>query len=562
MRKVLALALLLLTTVLARPLVEEDNRFFSEEAANGMVVAGEAQAARVGRLVLEQGGNAVDAAIATAFALSVTLPRAGNLGGGGFLLVRTPEGQVYALDFRETAPGRAHRDMYLDEAGQAVRQRSTVGALAVGVPGTVAGLEAAAEKFGSLPWEQLLKPSIALAEKGITVGPWLERGLTATQERMVPFEASRAVFFPQGRPLQAGERLIQKDLGATLRRVAEQGSADFYRGQTANLLVQGLKQKGGLISLEDLAAYRPVWRAPVHGTFRGYDVYSMPPPSSGGIHLVQILNILEEEPFDVDTHNSSNHLHLLAEAMRSAFADRSRWLGDPDFTEIPQQWLVSKAYAARIRKAIPDHEARISSDVQPGQPSESTETTHLCTVDRNGWSVSLTTTLNFSYGCGYMAPGTGFLLNNEMDDFSAAPGQPNAYGLVGGEANSIEPGKRPLSSMTPTIVARDGKLVAVLGAPGGSRIITSVTQALLNTLGFGFNAQSSVALPRIHHQWLPDKLFYEQGVSLDTRKLLAGMGHRLERIYAVGHVMLIKVRPDGHLEGGADPRRPASIEGH
>jgi gamma-glutamyltranspeptidase/glutathione hydrolase len=329
-------------------------------------------------------------------------------------------------------------------------------------------------------------------------------------------------------------------------------------------LADGVQEAGGLITEEDLRNYRPVWREPVRGTFRDYEVYSMPPPSSGGIHLIQMLNILEHDVFEVDMHNSAKDLHLLAEAMRSAYADRSKWLGDPDFVKIPQDWLVSEEYAQKLRQQIPGDRARKSSEVSPGEPSpyESPQTTHLCTVDKDGWAVSLTTTLNFSYGSGMVAPGTGVLLNNEMDDFSAAPGAPNAYGLIGGEANSIQPGKRPLSSMTPTIVTKDGKLVAVLGAPGGSRIITAVFQALLNRIGYGFNAQSSVALPRVHHQWFPDTLYYEQGISKDTRVALEALGHTLERIYAVGHVMLIWVRPDGQIEGGADPRRPASALGY
>lgn len=561
MKTILLVFLLLTGLATARPLMEEDNRFYAIEAEHGMVVGGEPHATQIGLEVLMSGGNAVDAAVATALALAVTLPRAGNLGGGGFMMIRDPQGQVYALDFREMAPAAAHRDMYLDGSGQVDRERATVGALAVGVPGSVAGLSEALERFGTRDMGELLQPSIRLAEQGFRISPWMSRGLRGRKARFEQFPASMKKFFPGGRQLQAHDLFQQPDLAKTLKRLAEEGPREFYEGRTADLLVAAVQSEGGLITKADLKGYKPVWRQPVVGSFRGHQVYSMPPPSSGGIHLIQMLNILEPVDFDVEAHNSAAHIHLWAEAMRSAYADRSKFLGDPDFVKVPVNWLTSKTYAEKIRKSIPLDRARKSEGVDPGD-RESTETTHLSVVDQHGYAVSLTTTLNFSYGNAMVAEGTGFLLNNEMDDFAAAPGQPNAFGLLGGEANAIAPGKRPLSSMTPTIVVKEDRLSAVLGAPGGSRIITSVLQALLNNLAYGFNAASSVSLPRIHHQWKPDILYYEQGISKDTREKLEAMGHKLERTQAIGHVMLIQVREDGTIEGGADPRRPAAAMGH
>ncbi|MCA9792398.1 MAG: gamma-glutamyltransferase [Candidatus Eremiobacteraeota bacterium] len=566
MRRVLAWLLLLWVClpVQAQDIIEEKDRFYATEARHGMVLAGERKAAKAGLQVLEHGGNAVDAAVTTALALSVTLPRAGNLAGGGFMLIRDPQGQVYALDFREVAPRAATSDMYLKQDGSVDRDRATVGALAVGVPGTVAGLEAALQRFGTISFEHAVAPAETLARDGIIVTPWMQRGLAQAQAKLNRFESSRAVYLPNGAPPEAGTRFVQKELAQTLHRLGRAGPRDFYQGELAQRIVASIKRHGGLLTAQDLESYKAVWRQPVSGTFRGYTVYSMPPPSSGGVHLIQMLNILEGEHFTVEGYAGAAELHLLAEAMRSAYADRSRWLGDPDFTKVPVDWLTSKAYAAKLRAAIPDDRARKSSEVRPGQAPgyESPDTTHLSVIDDKGWAVSLTYTLNFSYGSCLVADGTGMLLNNEMDDFSAAPGKPNAYGLLGGEANSIEARKRPLSSMTPTLVQQDGKLVAALGAPGGSRIITAVFQVLLNNLVYGFNAQTSVSLPRIHHQWYPDQISFEFGLSPDTRERLQAMGHKLAPINAIGQVMLIRVRPDGVLEAGADPRRPAYAEGY
>lgn len=566
MRRALAWLLLLWVClpVRAQDIIEEKDRFYATEARHGMVLAGERKASEAGLQVLEHGGNAVDAAVATALALSVTLPRAGNLAGGGFMLIRDPQGQVYALDFREVAPRAATSDMYLQADGSVDRERATIGALAVGVPGTVAGLEAALERFGTITFEHAAAPAERLARDGIIVTPWMHRGLTQAQAKLGRFESSRAIFLPGGAPPEAGSRFVQKDLAETLHRLGRAGPRDFYEGELAQKLVGAVQSHGGLLTTQDLKEYQAVWREPVSATFRGYTVYSMPPPSSGGVHLIQMLNILEGEQFSVEGHAGAAELHLQAEAMRSAYADRSRWLGDPDFTKVPVEWLTSKAYAAKLRAAIPNDHARKSAEVRPGKAPgyESPDTTHLSVVDDKGWAVSLTYTLNFSYGSCLVADGTGMLLNNEMDDFSAAPGKPNAYGLLGGEANAIEPRKRPLSSMTPTLVQQDGRLVAALGAPGGSRIITAVFQVLLNNLVYGFNAQTSVSLPRIHHQWYPDQISFEFGLSPDTRDRLQAMGHQLAPINAIGQVMLIRVRPDGVLEAGADPRRPAYAEGY
>ncbi len=533
------------------PILGGESRFHSTSAQHGMVVAGERWATEAGLQVLREGGNAVDAAVTTAFALAVTLPRAGNLGGGGFMLIRSPQGEVYALDFRETAPAGASRDMFLDANGQVDREKASVGALCVGVPGTVAGLEAALERFGTVPLSRTVGPAEKLAREGIEVTPWLSGGLGEVKSKLSRFPNTVQTFYPEGEAPQPGQIFRQPDLAWSLRQIGEGGSRAFYEGPIANRLVQCLEQHQGVMTARDLATYQPVWRTPVSGTFRGYQVYSMPPPSSGGVHLIQMLNMLENRQLTPPGHNSAAELHFLTETMRRAYADRSRWLGDPDFFEVPLEWLTSKKYAAQLIQQIAPAKATPSETVAPGTPvpAESPDTTHLSVVDEEGWAVSLTTTINFSYGSGLVAEGTGFLLNNEMDDFAAAPGEANAFGMLGGEANSIAAGKRPLSSMTPTIVEQDGKLKAVLGAPGGSRIITSVLQVFLNSLGYGFNAQTSVSMPRIHHQWFPDKLYYEHGVGPETLERLQSWGHDLELMPSMGHVMLILMTSEGRMEG-------------
>lgn len=538
--------------------VEQDRyRFPSIVASQGMVVSAEPLATEAGLQVLKDGGNAVDAAVVTGLVLAVTLPRAGNIGGGGFMLIRSPQGEVFTLDFRERAPAAAREDMLQDAQGNRDAEKATIGALCVGIPGTVAGFEAALERFGSIPWSQAVEPARRLAEQGFVTPAWL----TAEVERVRPglsrFSDSRKVFYPAGKALPTGTVWKQPDLARTLSKIQKQGSKGFYQGEVAELLVASIARHGGVMTLLDLKNYRPQWRPPVHGTYRGYDVYSMGPPSSGGVHLIQALNVLEGFNVGQAGHNSALNLHRLVETLRQCYADRSEWLGDPDFVKVPLDWLLSKDYAARIRAQIPERKARSSSEVKPGHPQayEGKETTHYCTVDGQGWAVSLTYTLNFSYGSGLVAEDTGVLLNNEMDDFSAAPGKPNAFGLVGGKANAIQPGKGPLSSMTPTIVQKQGQLVAVVGSPGGSRIITAVLQVLMNILDFDLNAQTAVCESRLHHQWLPDQVDLEQGFSPDTVDLLKVWGHKVQVAESLGHVMLIRRRDDGLLEGGADPRR-------
>lgn len=541
---------------------EQPARFLSVAGRRGVVTSAEPLATHVGAQVLRDGGNAVDAAVAVAFALSATLPSAGNLGGGGFLLLRTPNGTVSALDFREVAPQAAQADTYVNRDGRVDRQRITLGLAAAAVPGTVAGLAEVLKRHGSWSLARVIAPARRLAERGFEVSEPLAADLARVAPDLRRYPASVAVFFPGGRPLQHGSRWVQPDLAWSLDQVARQGPDAFYRGAIAKRLVRAMQADGGLVTAADLAAYRPVWRAPLHGRYRGFDVWSMPPPSSGGVHLIQMLNVLEGFDLHAMGHNSAAALHVLTESMRQAYADRSLWLGDPAFFDVPVDWLTSRAYADEIRAAIPAERARSSSDVRPGHPPgrESPDTTQLCVVDASGLAVSLTYTLNFSYGCRAVAAGTGFLLNNEMDDFTASPKEPNAFGLVGGAANAIAPGKRPLSSMTPTIVTRDGMFVAALGSPGGSRIITTVLQALINLLDFGLNAQTAVAAPRIHHQWQPDAMYCEEGLSPDTLRILRGWGHRLAGTSAFGQAMLIRLRPDGWLEGGADARRTGKVE--
>ncbi len=545
-------------------LLEEGQIFRPTLGSRAMASSAEPISTRIGVEVLRRGGNAVDAAVTMAFVEAVTLPRAGNLGGGGFLLLRTPQGRIRALDFRETAPRHAHRDMYLRPCGQADPRASTHGHLAAAVPGTVAGLAEVLREHGTLSLREAIEPARLLAEEGFPVPATLAADLAGLSERLRAFPASAEIFLPGGKPPEPGDLLIQEDLAWSLARIQQEGPDAFYRGEIASRLARDMKRNGGLIDLEDLAAYRTIWREPVVGTYRGYEVWSMPPPSSGGIHLIQILNILEGEDLQALGQNSAATLHLLSEAMRSAYADRSEWLGDPDFVRVPVARLLDRSYAEGLRRQIPRDRARPSLEVRPGlfPGFESEDTTHLSVVDPEGGAVSLTYTLNFSYGSGVVAAGTGILLNNEMDDFAAAPGRPNAFGLVQGERNAIAPGKRPLSSMTPTLLTRDGEFAMALGSPGGPRIISTVLQVLLNVVDFGLNAQEAVSRPRIHHQWLPDELRFEQGLSPDTLALLSRLGHRLVPGTATGQCALVRRRPDGLLEGGIDLRRPGSAEGY
>lgn len=529
-------------------------------ARNGMVVTQESLASQVGLEVLKQGGNAMDAAVAVGFALAVTLPQAGNLGGGGFLLTHnTDKRQTEAIDFRETAPAAAHRILYLNPQGDVDEARIRYSHQAAGVPGTVAGLALAHQRHGRLPWPKLLEPAIHLAERGIPVSAELAQSLHSARERMSRWPSSRAGFFKaDGSAHAPGETLRQPDLAASLKLIGEQGSKAFYQGDIADKIAADMRAHSGLITLDDLKNYRAVVREPVRGSYRGYDIASMPPPSSGGVHLIQILNILEQWPLAELGAGSAATLHWMAEAMKLAYADRSEYLGDPDFVKIPVAGLTAKAYAKELATRIDLHRARPATEIKPGQPQpyESGQTTHYSVVDRDGNAVAVTYTLNFPYGSGIIAAGTGILLNNEMDDFAAKPGVANAYGLIGGDANAVAPGKRPLSSMTPTLVFKDGQIRLVTGSPGGSRIITTVLQILLNVIDHQMNLAEATVAPRIHHQWLPDELRVEEGFSPDTVRLLEGLGHKVVVREAMGSTQSIIRTPEGYY-GFPDTRQPS-----
>ncbi|MBP0021984.1 MAG: gamma-glutamyltransferase [Cyanobacteria bacterium SBLK] len=542
------------------PIFSFRDRFHPVTAENGMVATQEAIATQAGLDVLKEGGNAIDAAVTVGFTLAVTLPYAGNIGGGGFMLVHLADSQqTLAIDYREKAPKAATRDMFLDENGEADPQKSRFSHLSVGVPGTVAGLVLALEQYGTISLERALQPAIALAENGFIVTPSLATVLEFARERLTRYPATAAIFYHEdGTPYQVGERLIQKDLANSLKLIAKEGIDAFYRGEIAEAIATEMANNAGLIAKEDLAAYQPAIRQPVKGTYRGYDIYSMPPPSSGGVHLIQILNLLESYPLRELGHNSAQTIHLMAESMKLAYADRSKYLGDPDFVDVPVSGLISKQYANRLRSQMSSSHATPSTEIAPGNPpifwQESDETTHYSVVDKDGNAVTNTYTLNFSFGTGITVPGTGILLNNEMDDFSAKPGVPNAFGLIGGEFNAIAPEKRMLSSMTPTIVMKDGDVFLVTGSPGGSRIITTTLQIILNAIDHQMNIAEATNAPRIHHQWLPDELRIEKGLSPDTLALLQQKGYKIVTKNAMGSTQsIMKI---GHrLAGASDPRK-------
>ncbi|HAU2958641.1 TPA: gamma-glutamyltransferase [Salmonella enterica subsp. diarizonae] len=536
--------------------VEEDV-FHPVRATQGMVASVDVMATQVGVDILKQGGNAVDAAVAVGYALAVTHPQAGNLGGGGFMLLRTKDGATTAIDFREMAPAGATRDMFLDEQGNPDSKKSLTSPLVSGTPGTVAGLSLALEKYGSLPLNSVVRPAIKLAQEGFIVNDALADDLKTYGSEVLPHhENSKAIFWKDGEPLKKGDKLVQQDLANSLTMIAENGPDAFYKGDIARQIAQQMQQNGGLITTDDLAAYQAVERTPVSGEYRGYQIFSMPPPSSGGIHIVQILNILEN--FDMNKYGfgSADAIQIMAEAEKYAYADRSEYLGDPDFVNVPWQALTSKTYAKSIAGQIDINKAKPSSEIRPGKlaPYESDQTTHFSVVDKDGNAVAVTYTLNTTFGTGIVAGNTGILLNNQMDDFSAKPGVPNVYGLVGGEANAVGPKKRPLSSMSPTIVVKDGKTWLVTGSPGGSRIITTVLQMVVNTIDFGMNVAEATNAPRFHHQWLPDELRVEKGFSPDTLKLLEQKGQKVALKEAMGSTQSIMVGPDGELYGASDPR--------
>jgi len=539
-------------------------------ADHGMVVSTDAYASSVGAGVLEAGGNAVDATIATSFALAVVNPEAGNIGGGGFMVIRLADGTTASLDYRERAPMAASRDMFLNEAGE-LTEASTLGHRAAGVPGTVAGLWEAHQRFGSLPWADLLKPAMALAG-GFEVREREARQFQGAEEGLAVFPATAAIFLPSGSVPVVGDTFRQPELAATLGRIASQGRDGFYRGRTAELIVGEMERGGGLITRQDLEGMTAAWRDPVQFRYRGHTVISMPPTSSGGATLGEMAMILEGFDLESYAYHSAAHVHLLAEAWKRAYADRNTYLADPDFVEMPLERMISREYGAERRATISMDHATPSLEVGPGLGEPDTgQTTHFSVVDEAGNAVSVTTTINSFFGCKVTVAGAGFLLNNEMDDFSARPGFPNQFGLVQGEANAIAPGKRMLSAMTPTIVVDpEGRLLLVLGTPGGATIITNVFQQISNVVDFGMGVRQALNAPRLHHQHLPDRIEYEPG-SLDPDVVAAveAMGQTLEERFRpedvypyIGDVQAIMRLPDGRLAGASDHRRGGAAVGY
>src|SRR3990167_1899657 len=550
------------SAVEAYPAFDPEARFHPAFARQGMVVSESVYATRAGLEVLKEGGNAVDAAVTAGFTMAVTYPRAGSLGGGGFMLIYLPgTNEAAAIDYREKAPGAARSSMYLNEKGEVDGEKSRHGMIAAGVPGTVAGLALALDKYGTITLERALRPAIDLAENGFPADEELIRSLSRVKERMEASPGSMKIFFKDGgESYAAGEPLIQKDLAWTLRQIAESGPGAFYEGAVSEKITGFMKEKGGLITKKDLASYEALVRKPVRGSYRGYDIYSMPPPSSGGVLLIEMLNMLEGFPLGTYGHNSTRTIHVMAECMKLAYADRSMYLGDPDFVDVPVSRLISKDYARGLSAGIDPERATPSDRISPGgtAPREGGNTTHFSVIDKWGNAVSNTYTLNFSYGSGITVPGTGILLNNEMDDFSITPGVPNAYGLTGGEYNALAPVKRMLSSMTPTIVLRDGKPFLITGSVGGSLIITTVLQILTNVIDFGMNIAEAAYAVRVHHQWLPDELRTERGLNADTIRLLSDMGYSVVTGDTMGSAQSI-VKIGDYIYGTTDPRRPGGL---
>ncbi|MBU8870017.1 MAG: gamma-glutamyltransferase [Gemmatimonadales bacterium] len=544
-------------------------------AENGMVSSQQTLATEAGVAVLRQGGNAIDAAVTVGFTLAVTLPRAGNLGGGGFMLIHLGRdeqsgidgkpGQTVAVDYRETAPLTAAKDMFLDETGQADTRESRYSYRAVGVPGTVAGLTMILQKYGTISLERALEPAIHLAENGFPVDRGLYESLIVVKKRMAASPASLEIFYPnEGMPPAIGELLIQKDLAWSLRQIAKHGAAAFYTGAIAEKLLSDMSAHQGLITARDLAGYQPVIREPVRGNYRGYEILSMPPPSSGGVHIIQMLNLLEPFPIAELGHNTAATIHLMAQSMKLAYADRAVHLGDPDFAPVPTRGMISRTYADELRALIDLKRDTPSARISAGRPlphqlpAESNQTTHFSVMDNRGNAVANTYTLNLSFGTKMTAAGTGILLNNQMDDFSAKPGAPNAYGLIGGEFNAIAPGKRMLSSMSPTLVLHKGVPYLATGSPGGSRIITTTLQVLMNVIDHGMNIASATNAVRVHHQWQPDKLRIESGLGLDTIRLLEEMGYPIETRDAMGGTQSVLFQ-NGLFFGASDPRRTGGL---
>jgi gamma-glutamyltranspeptidase/glutathione hydrolase len=530
-------------------------------AGNGMVVAQEQRAARIGIEILDRGGNAVDAAVAVGFALAVTYPRAGNIGGGGFMVIHLGKtGEDAAIDYRETAPAAATEKMFLDANGEADPKKSRDSALSVGVPGTVAGLALAHEKYGSgkLTLAELIEPAITLARNGVEIVDDIADTLPLAQPRIARWQSSAPVFLnSDGTVLMPGQDLLQPDLAITLRAIASDGPKGFYEGPVADKIVAAARKAGGIMTTDDMKNYRAILREPVRGTYRGYDIVSMPPPSSGGVHLIEMLNILEG--YDLAKLSREESLHIIAEAMKRAYADRATFMGDPGAVKMPVAGLISKKYAAALRAQI-GQRATPSTEIRSGNPAdfEGQNTTHFSVIDRDGNAVSNTYTLNFSYGLGLVAEGTGVLLNNELDDFTSKPGTANAYGLVGYNANLPGPGRRPLSSMAPTIVMKDGKPFLITGSPGGSRIISTVLQIIVNVIDFNLAIDQAVSAPRVHHQWQPDELYVEPGISPEILEGLVKRGFKVVPTTPQTSANSIEITADGYV-GAADRRTRGSL---
>lgn len=527
-----------------------------ESYKNGAVVTAHPEASKVGVEILKKGGNAIDASIAVQFALAVVYPNAGNIGGGGFLVYRDSKGKTDALDYREKAPLKASEDMYWDKNGNAITDLSLYGQFAAGVPGTVDGMVKAHEKYGKLNWKELVQPAINLAQKGFKITKQQASELTNKHNDFVKYNSKTNALTSKS-SWKEGDLLVQKDLANTLKLIQQKGRAGFYEGKTADLIVREMKRGNGIISHEDLKEYQSVWRTPVSGNYKGFKVISMPPPSSGGIALVSLFQSIEDYPINKWGFQADSTIQVMVEAERRVYADRAEHLGDPDFIKVPQKQLLDKSYNVNRMKDFSFDRATPSSVIKAGEiiGKESMETTHYVIVDKDGNAASVTTTLNNSYGSLVVVEGAGFLLNDEMDDFSVKPGTPNLYGLVGGKANAIEPSKRMLSSMTPSILEKDGKLFMVVGTPGGSTIITSVFQAILNVVDFGMTMQEAVAAPRFHHQWLPDQIDYEpNAISENVRESLKQKGYTLKERKPYGRVEGILVNSDKTYQAGADPR--------
>ncbi|HKA22549.1 MAG TPA: gamma-glutamyltransferase [Blastocatellia bacterium] len=552
---------ILLALVLAAWMPSSQNAASREpvRARQGMVASTTEIASRVGVEIMQRGGNAVDAAVAVALALAVTWPSAGNIGGGGFMMIRRANGDTEIIDYRERAPLSASRDMYLDKDGNVIKDASTVGYKAVGVPGTIAGLSLALKRHGKLNWSDVVEPARKLAADGFPITYHLARSLRAAEKSLKKFPDSNRIFLRDGKLFDEGERLVQPELAETFARLKDKGPREFYEGKTAQLIAADMKANGGLITERDLKEYEPTIRKPLIGTYRGYEIVTMPPPSSGGTALIEMLNILEHYNLSYSGPGSSDTIHLLIETQRRAFADRAEFLGDADFVKVPVEGLIAKKYAAELAKTIDPDLATPSSKIRAGKPlgPESTETTHFTVIDAEGNVVTNTYTLNGGYGSAATARGTGVLLNNEMDDFTSKPGVPNAYGLLQSENNAIAPRKRPLSAMTPTIVLKDGKVWFAIGSPGGPTIINTVLQVIVNVIDFGMNIQQAIDSPRFHHQWMPDRIQFEpMGINRDTRAALERKGHSFaEKPGNMGDAEGIMIDPKSGMRlGASDPR--------